>query len=154
MAPSHCLNQCSLIISKVQWHSFECNFTRDTLAISQINLKISCLNFFSKSPRNQRVKAQRYLKMVSVQCETCCLGLDVLILVLAASLEHHQTWCVPGRRRKTSETLLNMKMLSYQPGNFHCTGIILSMGSANERRRYIVTPPLMGCAHTQKWLLL
>ena len=30
-----------------------------------------------------------------------------------------------------------------------CTGIILGTGSANERRRYIVTPPLIGCAHTQ-----
>ena len=29
------------------------------------------------------------------------------------------------------------------------SGIILSMGSANERRRYIVTPPLIGRAHTQ-----
>ena len=29
------------------------------------------------------------------------------------------------------------------------TGIILGMGSANERRRYIITPPLIGWAHTQ-----
>ena len=28
-APSHYLNQCWLIISKVPWHSSECNFTRD-----------------------------------------------------------------------------------------------------------------------------
>ena len=28
-------------------------------------------------------------------------------------------------------------------------GIILVMGSANERRRYLVTPPLIGCAHSQ-----
>ena len=27
--------------------------------------------------------------------------------------------------------------------------IILGMGSANERRRYYVTPPLIGRAHTQ-----
>ena len=33
-APSHYLNQCWLIISRVQWHSSECNFTRDTSAIS------------------------------------------------------------------------------------------------------------------------
>ena len=33
-------------------------------------------------------------------------------------------------------------------------GIILGMGSANERRRYIVTPPLIDRAHTQNdpWL--
>ena len=30
-----------------------------------------------------------------------------------------------------------------------CTGIILSMGSANERRRYNVTSSLIGWAHTQ-----
>ena len=29
-APSHCLNQCWLIISKVPWHSCEDNFTRVT----------------------------------------------------------------------------------------------------------------------------
>ena len=29
------------------------------------------------------------------------------------------------------------------------TGIILSMGLANERRRYIVTSSLIGCVHTQ-----
>ena len=28
-------------------------------------------------------------------------------------------------------------------------GIILGMGSANERRRYIVMPPLIGWAHIQ-----
>ena len=31
-------------------------------------------------------------------------------------------------------------------------GIILGMGSANERRRYIITPPLIGWAHTQNAL--
>ena len=36
-APSHYLNQCWLIISKVQWHSSESNFTRDTSAISHWN---------------------------------------------------------------------------------------------------------------------
>ena len=29
------------------------------------------------------------------------------------------------------------------------SGIILGMGSANERKRFIVTPPLIGWAHTQ-----
>ena len=37
MAPSHYLNQSWLIIRKVQWHSFECNFTRDNSAISHWN---------------------------------------------------------------------------------------------------------------------
>ena len=33
-APSHYLNQCWLIISKVGWHSFKGKFTRDTSAIN------------------------------------------------------------------------------------------------------------------------
>ena len=33
-APSHYLNQCWFTISKVHWHSFEYNFTRDTWAIN------------------------------------------------------------------------------------------------------------------------
>ena len=36
-APSHYLNQCWLIIGKVQWNSSECNFTWDTSAISHWN---------------------------------------------------------------------------------------------------------------------
>ena len=37
MAPSHYRIQCWLTISKVQWHSSECNFTRDTSATSHWN---------------------------------------------------------------------------------------------------------------------
>ena len=58
-APSHYLNQCGLVISKVQWHSSECNFTRDTSAISQWN-KLE--NYLSKilfqSPWGQWVNSQ------------------------------------------------------------------------------------------------
>ena len=36
-APNHYLNQCWHIISKVQWHPSESNFTRDTPAISDWN---------------------------------------------------------------------------------------------------------------------
>ena len=36
-APSHYLNWCWLIISKVQWHPSESNFTRDTSVIRQCN---------------------------------------------------------------------------------------------------------------------
>ena len=57
MAPSHYLNQCWLIISKVQWHSSECNFTRDTSAISHWNKLENYLSkILFKSPRNQWVK--------------------------------------------------------------------------------------------------
>ena len=44
-APSHYLNQCWLIISKVLWHSCEDNFTRDTSAINHQNWPE---NYFSK----------------------------------------------------------------------------------------------------------
>ena len=37
MAPSHYLNQCWLIISKVEWHSSKGKFTRDTSAINHWN---------------------------------------------------------------------------------------------------------------------
>ena len=44
-APSHYLNQCWIIISKVQWHSSECNFRRDA---SAINHKYQLENHLSK----------------------------------------------------------------------------------------------------------
>ena len=45
-APSHYLNQCWTIISKVQWHSSECYFTRDTsTSVTKIILKITYLKF-------------------------------------------------------------------------------------------------------------
>ena len=37
MAPSHYLNQCWFIISRVQWHPSESNFTRNTSVISHWN---------------------------------------------------------------------------------------------------------------------
>ena len=60
-APSHYLSSCWLITSKVQWHSSECNFTRDTSAtslcaillevsqppVTEISLKITYLKFCS-----------------------------------------------------------------------------------------------------------
>ena len=50
-APCHYLNQCWLIISKVQWHSSEHNCTRDTSApITKISLKITSLKFHLNLP--------------------------------------------------------------------------------------------------------
>ena len=58
-APSHYLNQCWLIISKVQWHSSEGSFTRDTSAIHHWNyLKYEVPKMSFKFPRGQWVKAQ------------------------------------------------------------------------------------------------
>ena len=45
-APSHYLNQCWHIISKVQWHPSESNFTRDTSAISHWNYLENYLSIF------------------------------------------------------------------------------------------------------------
>ena len=51
-APSHYLNQCWLIINKVQWHSSEGNFAKDIPAtkIIKISLKITYLKFHSNHP--------------------------------------------------------------------------------------------------------
>ena len=50
-APSHYLNQCWLIINKVQWHSSEHNYTRDTSAPKiKISLKMTYLKFHLNLP--------------------------------------------------------------------------------------------------------
>ena len=55
-APSHYLNQCWLIISKVQWHPSQSNFTRNTSAISHWNYLENYLSkILFKSPRGQWV---------------------------------------------------------------------------------------------------
>ena len=59
---SNGLNRASLLISKVQWHSSECNFIRDALAISHWNqLENYLSNFLSKSPRGHWVKCSKLL---------------------------------------------------------------------------------------------
>ena len=56
MAPSHYLNQCWLITSKVLWHSSEGNFIRDTSAtIHQSQLENYLPEIKLKSPRGQWV---------------------------------------------------------------------------------------------------
>ena len=51
MAPSHYLNQCWLIISKVHWHSSEGNFAKDTSATNHKNqLEITFLKLLSNLP--------------------------------------------------------------------------------------------------------
>ena len=50
-APSHYLNQCWLLISKVEWHSSKGKFTRDTSAINhEVICEIKYLNFHSNFP--------------------------------------------------------------------------------------------------------
>ena len=49
-APSHYLNQCWLIISEVQWHSYYGNFTRDASTINYWNLLENCMSKISQRP--------------------------------------------------------------------------------------------------------
>ena len=64
MAPSHYLNQCWLIISKVQRLSSEGNFTKDASAtpITQISLKDYLSKISFKSPRGQWVNINLYME--------------------------------------------------------------------------------------------
>ena len=58
-APSHCLNQCWLIISKVEWRLSKGKFTRDTSAIDHWNyLENLVPKMAFKFPRGQWVKHQ------------------------------------------------------------------------------------------------
>ena len=57
MAPSHYLNQWWLIISEVQWHSYQGNFTRDASTINHWNLFENYMSKITvKFPRGQWVK--------------------------------------------------------------------------------------------------
>ena len=63
--PSHYLNQCWRIISKVQWHSSGSHFTRDTLDINHWN---QFENYLSKllfnSPSGQWVKPSANISFI------------------------------------------------------------------------------------------
>ena len=62
MAPSHYLNQCWLVISKVEWHSSEGEFTRDTSAINHWNYlkKNKDLKFHSYFPGANELKSNTW----------------------------------------------------------------------------------------------
>ena len=67
-APSHYLNQCWHIISKVHWYSYEGNLALDALAINHYYYLENHLSKFSfKFPRGQWVKAQIWLGHVGRQ---------------------------------------------------------------------------------------
>ena len=72
-ALSHYLGQCWHIIKKVQWHSSEGNFTRDTSNINhQICLENHFLKMSLKSPRGQWVMPVSHpLYKCSTQCLLC-----------------------------------------------------------------------------------
>ena len=57
MTPSHCLNQCWLMISEVLWHSPDSNFTENTSDIYRwTEFEIYSFETVVKSPRSQWVK--------------------------------------------------------------------------------------------------
>ena len=67
-APSHYLNQCWLVISKVQWESPQGNFTREFSVINHYNylFKISW-----KSPRGQWVISYLYAENFNIMSCLC-----------------------------------------------------------------------------------
>ena len=58
----------------------------------------------------------------------------------------------PQKKKKKNDAITTTIKSTANP----CTGIILGMGLANERRRYYVTPSLIGWAHTQNddWIYI
>ena len=78
--PSHYLNQCWLIISKVYWHSSEGNLTAGISAINHCNwLEKYSSKISSKSPRPQWVKNDYIMTMIERGGVLSCL-LDFLWL--------------------------------------------------------------------------
>ena len=69
-APSHYLNQCWLIISKVHWHSSEGNFAKDTSAINHYNqlennfFQISIKSTWDPWVNNVALNPQMYIRKV------------------------------------------------------------------------------------------
>ena len=72
-APSHYLNQCWLIISKVQWHSSE--VVSPQPSVTKVSLKITYLRFQSNLPgANELIHEMKiwYQKQVSVTPHMIC----------------------------------------------------------------------------------
>ena len=86
MAPSHYLNQCWLIFSKVQWHSVEGDLTKDSSPINQWNkLKKYLSRIVFKSNRGQCVNPE-----ASDWCQHGgCIELDPSSCVLL----WYKAWC-------------------------------------------------------------
>ena len=63
IAPSHYLNQCWIIIREVLWHSSEGNFTRNAKDIYPGWAWKSLIKISEASPRSQRVKKKKFLKI-------------------------------------------------------------------------------------------
>ena len=66
-AQSHYLNQCLLIISKVQWHSSEGNFTRDDLLMTHV------INVSVNSSPPCATYMHQWIGSALVQLTACCI---------------------------------------------------------------------------------
>ena len=95
-APSHYLNQCWLVIGKVQWLSSECNFTRYTLAIiTEISLKTNYIKFCSNLSGADKllifIFKSSFMSRVGDEPLVCWFWLpSCLPLILATSLRLFQ----------------------------------------------------------------
>ena len=80
MAPSQYLNQCWLIISDVQWHSYEDNFTRDASpSITKICLKITYLKYHSNFPGANELINLKCDPCVWLVLLLCCTQYDIVL---------------------------------------------------------------------------
>ena len=91
-ALSHYLNQCWLIFSKVHWHSFDGNSTRDSSSINQLS------KILLKSPRDQwvlmnhKTKGHRYFSKCLNFWEITTLiqkTFDIAVVSIYATSEFH-----------------------------------------------------------------
>ena len=89
-APSHYLNQCWLIVSKVQWHLSEGNFTKRYLSHQSLKLvsKLLNLNLF-KSPRGQWVKRGIWIALLSLPCVYFCQAIQMSLIESVGISQNH-----------------------------------------------------------------
>ena len=97
MAPSHYLNQCWLIISDVQWHSYEGNFTRDASNINHYNqFENYITKILFKSPRANEInlslgwsRSTKYAVIDQMCLKWQWVGLALSITLLCAYYSWH-----------------------------------------------------------------
>ena len=132
MAPSHYLNQCWLIISKVLLLSCEGNCTRDASSINHYNLFENYMSKISfKFPRGQWVNSLKSTQHGITVTSTCTWSNDDLDLwqqmVSLGNRElHHRlntnlcTNCANNNYNSLPGPWFNIKITSYQCRKSHC----------------------------------
>ena len=110
-APSHYLKQCWVIISEVQWHSYQGNFTRDASTINHLN---PFENYISKIsfifPRGQWVNPFWSSNTIWL----CSLGsiLDLVMTFCLMAPRHYmiQCWFIINITRNISQCISSNKV--------------------------------------------